>query len=80
LFTSAVVADVNAANNADLEEPASFDHREVGISASGQTNGPFTRTWNIADSVPKAGMKSAVVIVSWTDKLGNHKIFLRTIL
>ena len=80
LFTSAVVADVNSGNNSDLESTSSFDYQESNINESGRPGGIFTRTWNIADNVPSAGMKTAVVIVTWTDRLGNHRVSLRTIL
>ena len=79
-FTSAVVADVNSANNGDLESVSNFDFQQSNISEMGGPGGSFTRTWNIADSVPKVGMKTAVVIVTWTDRLGSHRVSFRTIL
>jgi len=80
LFTSAVVADVNSSNNNDLESTSNFDYQETNINALGQPGGIFVRTWNIADNVPKAGMKTAVAIVTWSDRLGSHRVSLRTIL
>ena len=80
LFTSTVVADVNSSNNNDLESASNFDYQETNINALGLPGGTFTRTWNIADNVPKAGMKTAVVIVTWTDRLGGHRVSFRTIL
>ena len=79
-FTSAVVADVNSANNSDLESIANFDFQESNINGMGGPGGSFTRTWNIADSVPKIGMKTVVVVVTWTDQLGGHRVSFRTIL
>jgi len=80
LFTSTVVADVNSSNNSDLESTSNFDYRETNINVLGLPGGIFARTWNIADNVPKAGMKTAVAIVTWNDRLGSHRISLRTIL
>ena len=80
LFTSTALADLNSSNNGNLESVSNFDYRETNINQLGQPGGIFTRTWNIADNAPKAGMKTAVVIVTWMDRLGNHEVFFRTIL
>ena len=79
LFTSTLVADVNSGNNSDLESTANFDYQENGIDELGRPGGVFARTWNIADNVPKAGMKTVVVIVTWVDGLGSHRVSLRTV-
>jgi len=80
LFTSTGVADVNSSNNNDLESTSNFDYRETNINELGLPGGIFIRTWNIADNVPKAGMKTAVAIITWNDRLGSHRVSLRTIL
>ncbi len=79
-FTSAVVADVNSTNNSELESVSNFDFRQTNLNEMGRPGGIFTRTWNIADNAPKSGMKTAVVIVTWTDQLGSHRVSFRTIL
>lgn len=80
LATSSILADANTANNGDLESTSNFDRQENDIDGLGQPGGIFTRTMNIADNTPKAGMKTVVVIVSWTDRIGSHQVTLRTIL
>jgi Tfp pilus assembly protein PilV len=80
LFTSSVLADVNTSNNSDLESTSNFDYQVTNINELGKQGGIFTRTWNIADNNPKAGMKTLVVIVTWADRLGGHRVSLRTIL
>lgn len=79
-FTSAAVADVNSGNNGDLESTANFDFQETNLNEMGRPGGIFTRTWNIADSLPKTGMKTVVVVMTWTDQLGSHRVSFRTIL
>jgi len=78
--TSPMLADITSTNNNDLENISNFDFQESNIDGLGGAGGNFTRTWNIADDSPKVGMKSVVVIVSWTDRIGSHRVQLRTIL
>ncbi len=78
--TSPILADSNTGNDTHLESTSNFDYQQLNIDALGKPGGIFTRTWNIADNTPASGMKTVVVIVRWTDKLGSHKISLRTIL
>ncbi len=78
--SSAILADVETANNSDLENISNFDFQESGIDELGRAGGIYTRTWNVADDIPKGGMKTVVVIVSWTDGMGSHRVSLKTIL
>ncbi|MFQ5849169.1 MAG: hypothetical protein ACE5JU_01115 [Candidatus Binatia bacterium] len=80
LPTSSILADLNPTNNSDLESTSNVDFQESSIDGLGQVGGIYTRTWNIADNNPKSGMKTVVVIVSWTDQMGGHSVSLRTIL
>jgi Tfp pilus assembly protein PilV len=80
LFTSSVLADVNTSNNSDLESTSNVDYQVTNINELGKPGGIFTRTWNIADNTPKAGMKTLVVIVTWADRQGSHRVSFRTIL
>ena len=77
---SSILADVNTGNNGDLESTSDVDFQESNIDGLGQAGGIFSRIWNIADNNPSSGMKAVVVIVSWTDQMGSHKVMLRTIL
>jgi type II secretory pathway pseudopilin PulG len=79
-LSSPALADLNSGNNGELGSATDFDYQEAGIDERGRPGGIFTRTWNLADDLPKSGMKTAVVIVSWTDRLGGHEVSLRTIL
>lgn len=78
--TSPALADTNDGNNDDLESTSNFDHQQGNIDGLGQPGGIYTRTWNIADDRPTAGMKTVVVIVSWKDPSGSHRVSFRTIL
>jgi len=78
--TSTILTDVNTTNNSDLENTSNFDYQQSNIDGLGRPGGIYTRTWNIADNSPTAGVKSVVVIVSWTDQAGSHRVSLRTIL
>ena len=78
--SSAILADVETTNNSDLENLSNFDFQESGIDELGRAGGIYTRTLNIADDIPKAGMKTVVVIVSWTDGMGSHRVLLKSIL
>jgi type II secretory pathway pseudopilin PulG len=78
--TSLVLADANSSNNSDLENASNFDYQRSNIDGLGRPGGIYTRTWNIADNTPSAGMKTVVVIVSWNDPLGSHRVSFRTIL
>ena len=78
--TSPTLADANTGNDTDLESTSNFDYHQVNIDPLGRPGGIFTRTWNIADNKPTAGIKTVVVIVTWNDKLGSHKVSLWTIL
>ena len=49
-------------NNANSDD----GHRETDIDEQGNAGGMYTRFWNIADDVPTTGMKTIVVVVSWT--------------
>ncbi len=80
LPTSPMLTDTTSANNNDLENISNFDFQESNIDGLGRTGGIFTRTWNIADNSPKGGMKSVVVIITWRDGIGSHRVQLRTIL
>jgi type II secretory pathway pseudopilin PulG len=77
---SSVLADANNGNNGDLESTSNFDYQQSNIDGLGRPGGIYTRTWNIADNTPSAGMKTVVVIVSWNDPLGSHRVSFRTIL
>jgi prepilin-type N-terminal cleavage/methylation domain-containing protein len=79
-LNGAALIDANAGNNANLDSTTDFDYRQTNIDGLGRPGGIFTRVWNIADSSPAAGMKTVVVIVSWTDPMGPHAVVLRTIL
>jgi Tfp pilus assembly protein PilV len=57
---------------AKLEElrNAPFDEVITGadgspITALGEANGVYTRSWNVADNTPETGLKSVTVLVSW---------------
>ncbi len=78
--SSAILADVETANNSDLENISNFDFQESGIDELGRAGGIYTRTLNIANDIPKVGMKTVVVIVSWTDGMGSHRVLLKSIL
>ncbi len=78
--TSSILVDANTSNDSNLENTSNFDYQQVNIDPLGKPGGIFTRTWNIADNTPASGMKTVVVIVTWTDKLGGHKVSLWTIL
>ncbi len=80
LFSSSVLADVNTTNNSDLESTSNFDYQVANLNELGKPGGIFTRTWNIADNSPKSGMKTLVVIVTWADRVGSHRVSFRTIL
>ncbi len=80
LPTSAILLDLQTANNNDLSNTTNFDFQENNIDGLGRVGGIYTRTWNVADNSPKAGMKSVAVIVTWMDPMGNHRVLLRTIL
>ncbi len=80
LPTSAILLDLQTANNNDLATTSNFDFQESNLDGLGRPGGIYTRTWNIADNIPKVGMKSVAVIVSWIDPMGNHRVLLRTIL
>lgn len=56
--THAQLADVTAANNADLTSTTTVDHTDAG----NPINGRYTRIWNVADSTDT---KTVTVIVSW---------------
>ncbi len=77
---SAILLDLQTANNNDLVSTANFDFQESNIDGLGRPGGIYTRTWNVADNSPKAGMKSVAVIVTWMDPMGDHRVLLRTIL
>ena len=72
--------DVETTNNSDLENLSNFDFQESGIDELGRAGGIYTRTLNIADETPRPGMKTVVVIVSWTDGMGSHRVLLKSIL
>lgn len=78
--TSLVLADANSSNNSDLESTSNFDYQQSNIDGLGRLGSIYTRTWNIADNTPSTGMKTVVVIVSWNDPLGSHRVSFRTIL
>jgi len=78
--TSSLLADANSSNNGDLENISNFDYQQSNIDGLGRLGGIYTRTWNIADNTPSTGMKTVVVIVSWNDPLGSHRVSFRTIL
>ena len=78
--TSAILLDLQTANNNDLASTSSFDFQETNIDELGRAGGIYTRTLNIADDIPKEGMKTVVVIVSWTDGMGSHRVSLKSIL
>ena len=78
--SSAILADVETMNNSDLENLSNFDFQESGIDELGRAGGIYTRTLNIADDTPRPGMKTVVVIVSWTDGMGSHRVLLKSIL
>ncbi len=80
LPTSAILLDLQTANNNDLSSTINFDFQESNIDGLGRPGGIYTRTWNVADNSPKAGMKSVAIIVTWMDQLGDHRVLLRTIL
>ncbi len=77
---SAILLDLQTANNNDLASTSNFDFQESNIDGLGRPGGIYTRTWNVADNSPKAGMKSVAIIVTWMDQLGDHRVLLRTIL
>jgi len=77
---SAILLDLQTANNNDLASTSNFDFQESNIDGLGRPGGIYTRTWNVADNSPKAGMKSVAVIVTWMDQMGDHRVLLRTIL
>lgn len=77
---SAILLDLQTANNNDLASTSNFDFQESHIDGLGRPGGIYTRTWNVADNSPKAGMKSVAVIVTWMDAMGDHRVLLRTIL
>jgi len=77
---SAILLDLQTANNNDLASTSNFDFQESNIDGLGRPGGIYTRTWNVADNSPKAGMKSVAVIVTWMDPMGDHRVLLRTIL
>jgi len=78
--SSSTLVDANNGNNGDLESTSNFDYQQSNIDGLGQPGGIYSRTWNIADNTPTAGMKTVVVIVSWNDPLGSHRVSFRTIL
>lgn len=78
--SSAILADVETTNNSDLENLSNFDFQESGIDELGRAGGIYTRTLNIAKDIPKVGMNTVVVIVSWTDGMGSHRVLLKSIL
>ena len=80
LPTSAILLDLQTVNNNDLASTSNFDFQESNIDGLGRSGGIYTRTWNVADNSPKAGMKSVAVIVTWMDQMGDHRVLLRTIL
>ncbi len=80
LPTSAILLDLQTANNNDLSSTTNFDFQETNIDGLGRPGGIYTRTWNVADNSPKAGMRSVAVIVTWMDQMGDHRVLLRTIL
>ncbi len=80
LPTSAILLDLQTANNNDLSSTTNFDFQETNIDGLGRPGGIYTRTWNVADNSPKAGMRSVAVIVTWMDQMGDHRVMLRTIL
>ncbi len=79
-LTSTNLVDLQAANNNDLSSTTNYDFQESNIDGLGRSGGIYTRTWNVADNSPKAGMKSVAVIVTWMDQMGDHRVMLRTIL
>lgn len=80
LPTSAILLDLQTANNNDLSSTTNFDFQESNIDGLGRPGGIYTRTWNIANNSPKPGMKSVAIIVTWMDQMGDHRVLLRTIL
>jgi len=80
LPTSIILLDLQTANNNDLSNTTNVDFQESSLDGLGRAGGIYTRTWNVADNIPKAGMKSVAVIVSWVDQMGSHRVLLRTIL
>jgi len=81
------LADNNVTNDLSLEDAiddssivgnnANSDdgHREEDIDSEGNVGGMYTRIWNIADNTPTTGMKTTVVIVTWT----GHKVIVSSI-
>jgi len=80
LLSSEILNDEEPTNNNDLENISNFDFQESNIDQLGRRGGIYTRTLNIADDIPKPGMKTVVVIVSWTDGMGSHRVSLKSIL
>jgi len=86
-FNDPELADNNVTNDLNLQDAiddsslvgnnASSDdgHRETDIDAEGNAGGMYTRIWNIADNTPTNGMKTTVVIVTWT----SHKVTVSSI-
>ena len=37
------------------------------LNADGTANGPYTRSWTVNKDVPRAGVRTITVSVSWTD-------------
>jgi type IV pilus modification protein PilV len=66
-YTDSDLSDINTNNNTDLQSTTNTDYQESNIDEKGNPGGIYTRTINIADNIPNNGMKTIVVIVTWTD-------------
>ncbi len=61
------IADVNAANNADLTTTnlANVDYFNVDVTGAAVNLGPYDLIVNVADNTPINDTKTVVVIISW---------------
>jgi len=79
-YTDPLLTDVNTSNDSDLQSTSNVDYQETNIDEKGNPGGRFTRIVNIADNTPSTGMKTIVVMVTWTDVMGQaRKIVFSTI-
>lgn len=63
----------------DLGDWTTPDHGDgVTRTESGAEQGVFTRSWNVVDNLPAAGIKTVRVRVAWTDMGGERHVDLET--
>lgn len=80
--TQLAAQKVEALRAMDYETLSSSVSDEAALTPSGtQDDGIYTRSWTvIEDASIAAGAKWVIVTVTWTDKLGEHRVELPTII